>query len=86
MRTSREQSVCYIPLKMQSIDSTSGGTISGIIMYKLVHILNANLFLTFTSLQEESEPKYSDINHVKMEMTKKGTIMQIVKLKSELSE
>ena len=42
--------------------------------------------MTFISCQDKTESKILDINNATMEEKKKGTIMQIVKLKTELSE
>jgi len=55
-------------------------------MRQLSYILSTVLFLTFISCQDKTESKILDINNATMEEKKKGTIMQIVKLKTELSE
>lgn len=55
-------------------------------MKKLGYILSSVIILTLISCQDKTEPKISDLNNVTMKENKKGTIMQIVKLKTELSE
>lgn len=55
-------------------------------MKKLGYILSAVLIFTFISCQDKTESKISETNNVTLEEKKKGTIMQIVKLKTELSE
>ena len=55
-------------------------------MKQIIYVLGATMFLAFMSCQEESKPIPSDSTQVSMDKKKKGTIMQIVKLKTELSE
>lgn len=55
-------------------------------MKKIGYILSTVIILTFISCQDKTESKISGTNNVTMEEKKKGTIMQIVKLKTELSE
>ena len=53
-------------------------------MKKLGYVLGALMILTLVAFQVKTEN--SDVNNDTMEEKKQGTIMQIVKLKTELSE